>query len=126
MICLAEFYQKGQLSTAVIAEKESIPKKFLEQILLELKRWKLVNSKQGAKGGYYLLKPPSDVSLADLYRIFDGPIALTPCVSINYYEKCDDCQDEATCYLRKEFIKVRDKTRLSMMQATLQAFLDSK
>lgn len=126
MICLAEFYQKGQLSTAVIAEKENIPKKFLEQILLELKRWKLVNSKQGTKGGYYLLKPPSDVSLADLYRIFDGPIALTPCVSINYYEKCDDCQDEATCYLRKEFIKVRDKTRLSMMQATLQAFLDSK
>lgn len=126
MIFLAEYYKKGQVSISVIAEKENIPKKFLEQILLELKRSKLVNSKQGPLGGYYLLKKPSEISLADLYRIFDGPIALTPCVSINYYEECDDCLDEATCYLRNELIKVRDKTRSSMMEATLESFLNSK
>lgn len=126
MICLAEFYQEGQVSTSVIAERENIPKKFLEQILLELKRWKLVNSKQGIRGGYYLMKAPSEISLADLYRIFDGPIALAPCVSMNFYERCDDCSDEQTCLLRNEFVKVRDKMRLSMMEATLEAFLKGK
>jgi Rrf2 family protein len=125
MVCLARHYQKGNLSTAIIAQQENIPKKFLEQILLELKRWKLVNSKQGIGGGYYLLKHPSEVSLADLYRIFDGPISLTPCISINYYEKCDDCLDETTCYLRKGLIDVRDKTRQSMMLATLESFLNN-
>ena len=125
MVCLARNYQQGSLTTATIAEKESIPKRFLEQILLELKRWKLVNSKQGIGGGYYLLKDPAEVSLADLYRIFDGPISLTPCISINYYEKCDDCLDETTCYLRKQLIIIRDETRLSMMQATLQSFINS-
>jgi Rrf2 family protein len=85
------------------------PQKFLEQILLELKRAKLVNSKQGKVGGYYLLKSPDDVSLADIYRIFDGPIALTPCVSLNFYEACDDCVDEAECYLRNELMIVREK-----------------
>lgn len=123
MVCLARNYQKGNLTTGFIAEKENIPKKFLEQILLELKRWKLVNSKQGIGGGYYLLKNPTEVNLADLYRIFDGPIALTPCVSINYYEKCDDCLDETTCYLRKQLIEIRDKTRLSMIEATLESFI---
>lgn len=123
MIRLARNYNQGFLSTAIIAQDENISKKFLEQILLELKRAKLVNSKQGNAGGYYLLKSPDDVSLADIYRIFEGPIALTPCISLNFYEPCDDCVDEATCYLRKELIIVREKTRKSMMEATLTSFL---
>lgn len=123
MIRLARNYNQGFLSTAVIAQDENISKKFLEQILLELKRAKLVNSKQGNAGGYYLLKSPDDVSLADIYRIFEGPIALTPCISLNFYEPCDDCVDEATCYLRNELIIVREKTRKSMMEATLTSFL---
>ncbi|AJA70134.1 Rrf2 family protein [Myroides odoratimimus CCUG 12901] len=124
MVCLARVYQNGHLTIATIAEKENIPKKFLEQILLELKRVKLVNSKKGLAGGYYLIKDPKEVSVADLYRIFDGPIALTPCVSINYYEPCDDCEDEVSCYLRKQFMEIRDKTRKSMSEATLQRFID--
>jgi Rrf2 family protein len=111
------------LSTAIIAQDENISKKFLEQILLELKRAKLVNSKQGTMGGYYLLKSPDEISLADIYRIFEGPIALTPCISLNFYEPCDDCVDEATCYLRNELIIVREKTRKSMMEATLTSFI---
>ena len=126
MVCLAENYQKGPISTLIIAENENIPKKFLEQILLELKRWKLVNSKQGKVGGYYLLKSPEEVSLADIYRIFDGPISLTPCVSLNYYEACDDCIDEATCYLRKSLIEVRDRTRQIMTEITLKKFLEDR
>lgn len=123
MVRLARNYNQGFLSTSIIAQDEHIPRKFLEQILLELKRVKLVNSKQGKAGGYYLLKSPDEVSLADIYRIFDGPIALAPCVSLNFYEPCDDCVDEETCYLRKEFIIVREKTRKSMMEATLTTFM---
>ncbi|EQB91617.1 Rrf2 family transcriptional regulator [Elizabethkingia anophelis 502] len=123
---MARNYKNGFLSTSVIAQEENIPKKFLEQILLELKRAKLVNSKQGIGGGYYLLKSPDEVSLADLYRIFEGPISLTPCISLNYYEACDDCIDEEACYLRHELINVREKTRKSMMEATLTAFMNRK
>lgn len=123
MIRLARNYNQGFLSTTIIAQDENISKKFLEQILLELKRAKLVNSKQGNAGGYYLLKSPDDVSLADIYRIFEGPIALTPCISLNFYEPCDDCVDEATCYLRNELMIVREKTRKSMMEATLTSFI---
>ncbi|ROH99776.1 RrF2 family transcriptional regulator [Chryseobacterium daecheongense] len=126
MVRLARNYNQGFLPTSVIAVEENIPKKFLEQILLELKRAKLVNSKQGTAGGYYLLKSPDEVSLADLYRIFDGPIALTPCVSLNFYEPCTDCVDEESCYLRNELINVREKTRKSMMEATLTAFMRKK
>ncbi len=126
MIRLAKNYQNGFLSTSIIAEDEHIPKKFLEQILLELKRAKLVNSKQGANGGYYLMKSPDEINLADLYRIFEGPIALVPCISLNFYEKCDDCVDEATCVLRDELVNVREKTRLAMIQATLTSFLKTK
>ncbi|NAW50454.1 Rrf2 family transcriptional regulator [Elizabethkingia argentiflava] len=126
MVRLARNYKKGFLSTSSIAEEENIPKKFLEQILLELKRAKLVNSKQGMGGGYYLIKSPDEVSLADLYRIFEGPISLTPCISLNYYEACDDCVDEATCYLRHELMNVREKTRKSMMEATLSAFINKR
>ncbi|MCT2563436.1 RrF2 family transcriptional regulator [Chryseobacterium herbae] len=123
MVRLARNYNQGFLSTGIIAQDENISKKFLEQILLELKRAKLVNSKQGNAGGYYLLKSPDDVSLADIYRIFEGPIALTPCISLNFYEPCDDCIDEATCYLRNELMIVREKTRKSMMEATLTSFI---
>ncbi len=125
MVRLARNYNQGFLSTAVIARDENISKKFLEQILLELKRAKLVNSKQGTAGGYYLLKSPDEVSLADIYRIFEGPIALTPCISLNFYEPCDDCADETTCYLRNELMIVREKTRKSMMEATLTSFIQN-
>lgn len=123
LINMAANYQKDYLSTSEIAIAENIPKKFLEQILLELKHAKLVNSKQGSKGGYYLLKDPKDVSVADVYRIFDGAIALLPCISLNFYEPCADCADEATCTLRREFIKVREGSRLIMSRIKLSSFL---
>ena len=123
LINMAANYQKDFLSTSEIAAAENIPKKFLEQILLELKHAKLVNSKQGSKGGYYLLKDPKDVSVADVYRIFDGAIALLPCISLNFYEPCADCKDEEACTLRREFIKVREGSRLIMSQIKLSSFL---
>jgi len=70
----------------------------------------LLASKKGKGGGYFLLKPAEDISIASIIRVLDGPIALLPCVSINYYQKCDDCKDEVSCSLNRVMVKVRDKT----------------
>lgn len=123
LICLGKNYKNGYVHTADIASSGNIPRKFLEQILLDLKHSKIVNSKQGSKGGYYLLKDPKDVTVADIYRIFDGPISLLPCVSLNYYEKCDDCDDEATCVLNREFAKIREGSRVVMSNTNINSFL---
>lgn len=120
---LGAHYNKSYLLTADIAREENIPKKFLEQILLDLKHAGYVGSKQGYGGGYYLKMNPSKITLADIYRLFDGAIALLPCVSINYYERCDDCEDEATCTLHRELDKVKEKTRKIMEKTTLSAFI---
>ena len=92
-----------------IAEKENIPQKFLETILRELRNFQLLQSKRGKTGGYKLLKKPSDIKLAELMRMMDGPIALLPCVSLNYYASCDEC-NETTCTIKPVFEKVRDQT----------------
>lgn len=122
---LGRNYGKGYLQTTGIAEAENIPKKFLEQILLDLKHARMVGSKQGIGGGYYLVKKPKDISVADVYRLFDGAIALVPCVSLNFYEKCDDCKSEKNCLLRDEFIKIREGAREVMSKTSIQSFLNS-
>ena len=91
-----------------IAESEHIPRKFLEAILLELRNKGILGSKKGVSGGYYLLKKPSEIMLSDLIRITDGPIALLPCVSLNFYERCEECTDEITCGIRDVALEVRD------------------
>ncbi len=102
--------EEAYVKTGDIAEKAQIPKKFLEQILLELKKGRIINSKQGNVGGFYFVKDPKDVTLADIYRLIDGPIALVPCVSKNFYEPCDDCKNEESCSIRHALIEVRDGT----------------
>lgn len=126
LIRLAKNYEKGYFQTAEIAKAENIPQKFLEQILLELKHAKFVNSKQGNKGGYYLVKSPKEITVADIYRMFDGPIALLPCISLNFYEPCDDCLNEKTCELRTPFTQIREGTRTVMSAITIQDFLRKK
>lgn len=125
LTCLGKNVGKGYMQTAFIAESENIPKKFLEQILLELKHAHMVGSKQGTGGGYYLVKKPKEISVADVYRLFDGAIALVPCVSINFYEKCDDCKNEVACVMRDEFIKIREGARKVMSKTTIQSFLNA-
>ncbi|MTI29629.1 RrF2 family transcriptional regulator, partial [Xanthovirga aplysinae] len=94
---LAKNYGEGPVLISDISKQENISKKFLESILLELKKNGYLGSKKGKGGGYYLLRSPEDVSLAGIIRIFNGPIALLPCVSLNYYERCDNCKDETNC-----------------------------
>mgnify|MGYP003577175305 CR=1 FL=1 len=93
---------------AEIASKEGLPKRFLESILLELKKARILNSKMGAGGGYFFVQKPDQVMVSSVIRALDGPIALLPCVSMNFYQRCDECIDEATCSIRKMMQKVRD------------------
>lgn len=91
-----------------IAKAKNISHKFLEAILLELRKQGLLGSKKGKGGGYYLMKPASEITIASVYRILEGPIAWLPCVSLNYYEKCNDCEAEESCELNQMFVQVRD------------------
>ena len=91
-----------------ISEQERIPKKFLEAILLDLRKQGILGSKLGTQGGYYLMKKANKIFLTDIIRLTDGPIAMVPCVSLNFYEKCDDCRDEVSCGLRKVMTEVRN------------------
>lgn len=93
-----------------ISEQKRIPRKFLEVILLELKTLEIVSSKKGKGGGYFLIKHPKDISLAVIIRSFNGPISLVPCISKNYYKKCEDCIDETLCGISKVMLEVRDQT----------------
>ena len=125
LIRLGKEYGKGNLLlTDDIARSEHIPKKFLEQILLNLKHAGYVRSKQGSKGGYRLVQDPNHITLAEIYRLFDGAIALVPCVSQKFYEACDDCPDETICRLKPVFIDVREKTYALFSETTIQSFLD--
>lgn len=119
LVYLAERYQEGPVHIQEIADDEKIPKKFLEAILLELRNAKILHSKKGKGGGYYLYKPPDQVNLIEIIRLMDGAIAMLPCVSLNYYEPCEECRDEKTCGIRDAFIGVRDETLRILAESTL-------
>jgi len=108
MLILVDEYGKGPVLISTISEKANIPKKFLEVILLELRHAGYVDSKKGKGGGYFLAVPPSQVTLANVFRTIEGPIAPVGCVSINFYEKCVDCESEVSCRFRKVMEKIRD------------------
>jgi len=120
---LAEKYQQGPVHISEIALKKNIPKKFLEAILLELRNAKILLSKKGKGGGYYLHQKPSDVNLMEIIRLMDGAIAMLPCVSLHYYEACEECRNEKTCGIRDTFIKVRDETLAILGGSTLDKIL---
>ena len=115
---MAERKKEGPLLISEISKKKKIPLKFLENILLELKKAGLLESKKGKGGGYFFKVEPSDISLALIMRLIGGPIALLPCVSLNFYEKCGDC-DEEHCGLRKTMAIVRDATLKVLEKKTL-------
>lgn len=119
---LAERYDTGLVLIAEIAEKERIPKKFLETILLDLRNHGVLQSQKGKHGGYMLRIPPEEVSFSKVLRIIDGPIAPTLCVSTFFYGKCDDCKDEISCSLRSALAKWRD-ANLSVLDNTTLADL---
>lgn len=119
LVKLAGLKDGQSLSIAEIAQTQSIPKKFLEQILLELKRHGIVDSRRGKEGGYLMRRPASDVTYGDVLRAIDGPLALLPCLSIVAYRKCDDCQSEDECEIRHVFARVAESTRTILDQTSI-------
>jgi len=111
---------------ANISEETNTPRKFLEAILLDLKKNGILGSKMGKGGGYYLMKDPRDVKLSTILRLFDGPIAYVPCASLNYYEKCDECEDEENCGLHHIMVDVRDETLKLLENKSIQDILDKE
>lgn len=97
------------VSAGAIAERQRVPRKFLDLILLELKAAGLVDSQRGRTGGYRLGRVPGEISFGEVIRLLDGPLALVPCVSRTAYRRCEDCVDEASCAIRRAMGTVRDE-----------------
>lgn len=120
VIFLARQKNKGRaILISEIARAEQIPKKFLELILLELKNKGILESYRGKTGGYMLAKEPKQISLGDILRTLEGPIAPLPCLSKTAYRKCDECKDEKTCSIKTVFEKVYDALTTAFDGTTL-------
>jgi Rrf2 family protein len=114
------------LSIKAVAEGEDIPRKFLEAILLELKRHHLVDSKRGIFGGYFLARPAEEIMLGTIIRIMDGPLAPVRCASVTAYERCEDCHDEAHCSIRTVMLEVRNAIAGVLDHKPLSTLQDSE
>jgi len=116
---LSEKFNEGPVLISEIAKKKKIPLKFLENILLELKKAGILDSKKGKGGGYFLRKSPDKVKVATVIRLINGPIAMLPCVSLYFYERCKNC-DQKHCGLHDMMIEVRDATLNIVENRTLK------
>src|SRR5688572_16222854 len=116
---LAKARGKGPVLISTLAKAEQIPQKFLEAILLDLKNQGILQSKKGKGGGYLLLRAPSAVTLGEVIRLFDGPLAPLPCVSEMAFKKCDECPDVETCPTRSVMKEVRDAMAAILDRTTL-------
>ena len=119
LVALAKAPPGEPLLISEISRGQAIPKKFLEQILLEMKRAGMVMSRRGRLGGYVLLRAPGEITFGEVLRLIDGPIAPLPCLSKIAYRRCSDCADEATCEIRKVFARVTVATREVLDNTTL-------
>lgn len=108
IMILSREYNKGPILISDIASQEHIPQKFLEMILLQLKNKGILQSKKGKGGGYFLGRPPDQITFGEVIRVLDGPLAPVPCVSETAYMKCEECDDEETCGIRMVMKEVRD------------------
>src|SRR5512139_297540 len=110
LLYLVERGDDRPVQLASIAETQQIPRKYLELIMLDLKKAGIVSSVRGPSGGYQLARPAEEISFGEVIRTLEGPIALVPCASVNFYARCGDCHDEATCAIRRVMLVVRDKS----------------
>lgn len=133
MVYLARHEDQGAVVIQEIASAETMPKKFLDAILLELKNHGFLASKKGKGGGYVLARRASSIRVGDIVRVLDGPLAPVPCVSRTAYRRCDDCRDETGCAVRSVMGQVRDAiaaildnvslAEMASMQAPVEAIL---
>jgi len=102
-----------------IAKSENISQKFLESIMLTLRKAGFLGSKKGKGGGYYLRRQPEEIKMVEVMRILEGPVSMVPCVSLNFYEKCDDCPDETACSVHGLMVQLRDSNLAVLNKNTL-------
>ena len=108
LLYLVEQGRGAPVQLGNIAESQQVPRKYLELIMLDLKRAGIVTSVRGPSGGYRLARTPQEISFGEVIRVLDGPIALVPCASVNFYSKCGDCHDEDSCAIRRVLAVVRN------------------
>ncbi|HEY0315994.1 MAG TPA: Rrf2 family transcriptional regulator [Sphingomonas sp.] len=119
LLHLAEAEPGRSIQVADIAASQQVPRKYLELILLDLKKAGMVASRRGPGGGYVLARRPAEISFAEVIRLMDGPLALVPCASLNFYARCGDCHDEATCAIRRVMAQVRTEADRILSGTTL-------
>lgn len=124
LYALARSYGQGPVQIPHLAETEAIPRKFLEQILLALKSSGLVESRKGKSGGYSLVRPPGEITVASVIRVMEGPLAPLPCASETRFRKCDECVDVETCGTRIVMREVRDAMARILDSTTLAMVCD--
>ena len=123
LVVLARQETGRSLQTTEIAAAAAVPRKFLEQILLQLKVGGLVTSRRGRAGGYMLVADPEVITVSQVLRIVDGPIAPLPCISRTAYRRCPDCPDEKECAIRRMFAATYASTLRMMERTTLASAL---
>ena len=119
LVYIAKNIEEQPIPVSRISQEQNIPFKFLEAILAELRNARIVNSTKGKYGGYSLNGKPEDINMAEITRLFDGAIALYPCVTHQFYEPCDECIDEVTCGIRQVFLEIRNDTVEKLKAASL-------
>jgi len=124
LVYIAKNKEEQPISVSKIANEQNIPLKFLESILVELKNARILNSKKGKYGGYSLNGTPDEIHMAKVMRLFDGAIALLPCVTYQFYEKCEECTDEETCGIRQVAMEIRNETVKRLKAATLSDIIN--
>lgn len=119
MAHLAGMPQGKPALIADIAARHGIPKKFLDAILNELRQAKFLTSKPGRGGGYMLARPSDQIIVGDIIRTLDGPLAAVPCVSRNFYSRCQDCVSEEACKVRLLMLEAREALAQVLDKRTL-------
>ena len=123
LLAVAAAPEGEALTSAEIARRYGIPHKFLEQILLDLKKAGVLDSRRGKSGGYVMLRPADTVTFGEVLRIFEGPLAPLPCLSRQSYRRCEDCADEAHCEVRRAFTAVADASRAILDSTSIASVL---
>ena len=111
LLAIASESEGAAITSTEISRRYNIPHKFLEQILLDLKKAGILESRRGKSGGYVMLRPADTISFGEVLRIFEGPLAPLPCLSRQSYRRCEDCISEASCEIRREFGRAYDASR---------------
>lgn len=119
LLAIADGPQGQAMTSTEISARHSIPHKFLEQILIDLKKAGILDSRRGKHGGYVMLRPADTISFGEVLRLFEGPLAPLPCLSRQSYRRCEDCVSEATCEIRREFARAYDASRRILDSRTI-------